>query len=99
MSQALKVRLPVTHILIVDSVDDVLTQDEVRLVGIGLGGQEIRRDEVRFVNGGTLIATANSREHLVSQPCQILFQMAENQRRGEVSRERLMPVQQVLGIS
>src|SRR5215467_3596904 len=46
MSQSLKVRLPVPDILIVDSVNHMLPQDVVRLMGIGLSGQEIRRDEV-----------------------------------------------------
>src|SRR5215467_731457 len=50
------------------------------------------------MNGGPLVTTADSREHLVSQPCQIRFQVTENHGRGEVSRERLVPVQEVLRI-
>ena len=46
MSQSLKVRLPVPDVLIVDSVDHMLAQDVVRLISIGLIGQEIRRSEV-----------------------------------------------------
>src|SRR5262245_44425828 len=46
MSQSVKVRLPVADILIVDSVNHMLAQDVVRLVCIGLSGQEIRGNEV-----------------------------------------------------
>src|SRR5215470_9867070 len=46
MSQSLKVRLPVPDVLIVDSVNHMLAQDVVRLMGIGLSGQEIGGDEV-----------------------------------------------------
>ena len=46
MSQTMEVRLPVPNVLIIDSVDHMLAHDVVRLMGIGLMGQEIRRDEV-----------------------------------------------------
>src|SRR5262249_37923616 len=80
MSQSLKVRLPVPDVLIVESVDHMFAQEVVREMGIGLIDQQIRRDEVYVVNSGTLVTTTNSREHLVSQPCQICFQVAENER-------------------
>ena len=49
-------------------------------MGITLMGQEIRRDEICFMNSGPLVTATDSHEHLVLQPCQIRFQMAENQR-------------------
>src|SRR5215471_14200873 len=78
MSQALKVRLPVPDVLIVDSVDHMLAKDVIRLISIGLIGQEIGRDEVCFVNRGALVTTANGGKHLVAQPCQVGFEMAED---------------------
>src|SRR5690242_7001344 len=89
MSEPLKVRLPIADVLIVDSVDHVLAQDVVRLVSIGLRGQEIRRDEVCLMNRGPVVTTTNGREHLVLQPGQISFQVAENQSGAEVPREWL----------
>src|SRR5215831_10760729 len=50
------------------------------------------------MNGGPFVATTNCSKDLVSQPYQIGFQVAENQGRGKVSRERLMTVQQMLGV-
>src|SRR5215467_7177131 len=50
------------------------------------------------MNRGTFVTTTNSRKHLISQPCQIRFQVAENEWRSEVPRERLVPVQQVLRV-
>src|SRR4030095_249595 len=50
------------------------------------------------MNGGPLVTTTNRREHMVSQPCQIRFQAAEDQWCGEDSRERFVPVQEMLGI-
>src|SRR5262249_2859208 len=78
MSQTLKVRLPVPDVLIVDSVDHMLAKDVIRLINIGLIGQEIRRDEICLVNRSALVTTANSVEYLVAQPYQIGFQVAEN---------------------
>ena len=92
MSQTLKVRLPIADMLIVDSIDHMLAQDVVRLIDIGLIGKQIRRDEICFVNRGTLVTAADSRDHLVSQPRQIRFQMAENLWCGEDARKRLVPV-------
>jgi len=92
MSQSLKVCLPVPDVLFADSVDHMLAQNVVRLESIGLRGQEIRRDEVCFMHGGPVVTTTNGREHLVSQPCQIGFQVVENQRRAKIPSERLMPL-------
>src|SRR5215467_3579536 len=61
MSQTLKVRLPVPDILIVDSIDHMLAQDVVRLMGVRLTGQEIWRDEICVMNGGAFVTAANSR--------------------------------------
>src|SRR5262245_41852141 len=98
MSHTLKVGLPVPNVLIVDSVDHMLAQDEVGLKGIGLSGQEVRRDEVCLVNSCTLITTANGREHLLSQPYKIRLQVRQQRWRREVSGDRLVTVQQVLRI-
>src|SRR4030095_12186947 len=46
MSQTLEIRLPVPNVLIIDSVDYMLAQDVIGLMGIGLIGEEIRRNEV-----------------------------------------------------
>jgi len=42
--------------------------------------KEIGRDEVCLMYGGSFVTTTNSLEHLILQPCQIRFQMAENLR-------------------
>src|SRR5262245_39033102 len=96
MRESLEVRLPVPDILIVEPVDHVLAEDVVGLVGIGLISQEIGRDEVRMMNRGAFVAATDRGEDLVAQPCQVRSQMAENERRGEVPRERLMSMQEVL---
>src|SRR5215467_1961691 len=98
MSQTPKVRLPIPDVLIVNSVDHMLAQDVVRLMGIRLMGQEIRRDKICFVNGGPFVSATDSREHLVSQPSQIRFQVTENHGRSEVSRERFVPMQEMFWI-
>src|SRR5215831_3253713 len=78
MSQTLKVRLPVSDVLIVDSVDHMLAKDVIRLISIGLIGQEIRGDKVCFVDRGALVTTSDGGKNLVAQPCQVGFEVAEN---------------------
>jgi hypothetical protein len=80
MSQPLKVRLPVPDVLMVESVDHVLTHDVIRLIDIGLIGQHVRRYQVPLVNRCPLVTATNGGEDLVTQPCQIRLQVAENER-------------------
>src|SRR5262249_49601235 len=48
---------------------------------------------------GALITTTDGGQYLLSQPCEIRLQMRKQRWRGENSRERLVTVEQVLGIS
>src|SRR6266498_1694348 len=59
MSQPIQIRLPVTGVLIVESVYHMLAQEIISLIGIRLIGQKIRRNEVCFVNRSALVAAAN----------------------------------------
>src|SRR5262249_28334730 len=47
---------------------------------------------------GALISTTDGRQYLLSQPCEICFQVGQHGWRFEISRDRLVTVQQVLRI-
>jgi len=46
MFEALQVRLPIAHVLIIKTVDDVFAQDKVWLIHIGLVVEQARGTEV-----------------------------------------------------
>src|SRR5262249_26229910 len=99
MVETLEVCLPVTHVLIVDSVDDMLAQNQKGLEGVGLPGKQVRRNQVGLMYRGALIATTDGGQNLLAKPREICFQVRKQGWRRENPRERFVTVQQMLRIS
>ena len=50
------------------------------------------------MNRGTFIAAADRSQYLLAQPHQVCFELRQHGGGGEITRERLVAVQQVLGM-
>jgi hypothetical protein len=93
MVQTLKVRLPIAHILVIQPVDHVLAQDQVRQMRSGLRREQLGRNQVLSMNIGALVPATDRRQHLFAQPGEVLLERAEERRRRKVPCERFVPVQ------
>src|SRR5215469_2789625 len=99
MVETLEVCLPVTHVLVVDSVDNMLAQNQKGLVGVGLPSKQVGRNQVGLMYRGALIATTDGGQYLLAKPGEICFEVHKQGWRRENPRERFVTVQQVLRIS
>jgi hypothetical protein len=76
----------------------VFTQDKVWLIYVWLVVEQARRNQVCLVYHSALITPARRTQDLVAQPHQVSLELRQHRGRGEIPGERLVAVQQVLGM-
>src|ERR1700724_1499469 len=95
MVEAFEVCVPVADVLVIEPVDDVFSQDQIGQERIRTPGEEVRRDQVCPMDLGTSVTAADCGQHLVAQPGEVRLQLRQDVCRCKISRERLMPVEQM----
>src|SRR4029077_17041082 len=98
MIESLKVCLPIADVLIVKPVDDMFAQDQIGQVDIGPAVEQARRSQVGLVYRSALIAAADGYQDLLAQPFQVGFELRQQCSRGEIPREGLVAMEQILRI-
>jgi hypothetical protein len=97
MVHALKVGLPVADVLIVYSVYYILSHDEKGEVHLGILMDEWRH-QILMMDRRSAYAIPGSLQSFLVKPFEMDFELSEHAPSTPDPRERLMPVEQVLGV-
>ena len=98
MVETREIRLPITDVLVIETINHVFAQDEVRPLHIRLAVEQTRGDQVCLVDRATLVTPARRGQHLVAQPPQVGLELCQHFGGGEIPRERLVAMKQKPGI-
>src|SRR5713101_1061471 len=98
MVETLEVRLPIADVLVVQPVDHMFSQQEVRQERVGTAVEEAGRDQISLMDCCASVTTADCGQDLIAQPTKVRLQLRQHVCRGEVSRQRLMGVKQIARI-
>src|ERR1044071_5987715 len=98
MVHALKVGLPVADVLVVYSVYDILSHDEKGKVHLGMLMDEWRH-QILMMDRRSAHAIPGTLQGFSIKPFKIGFEMSKHAHSTPDPRERLMPMEQVLGVS
>src|SRR5262249_29995047 len=98
MLDSLQVGLPISYILVVKAVDDVFAQDEIGLIDIRLVPDQARRNQICLVYCTALLAAPYRAQNFFSKPYEVSLEKRKHRSGGKISRQRLVTMQQMLGM-
>src|SRR5215467_5154254 len=94
MIESLQVGLPIPYVLVVQAVDDVFAEDQIWLINIRLV-EQARRYQICLVYCAAFLPAPYRLRDLFSKPYQVSFERCKHRSGGEISRQRLVTVQQM----
>src|SRR5882672_103487 len=95
MVKTFEVALPIADILVIESVNHVFSEDQVRQEHVRSAGGESGRNQICTMDLRARVATANCGQHLIAQPAEVYLQLGQHVGGREVPRKRLMTVQHI----
>src|SRR3989442_7002282 len=98
MVEAFEVGLPISDILVIEPVNHMFAQDQVRQERVGTAAEEAGRNEICLMDFSACVTAADCVKHLIAQPAEVCLQLGQHVGRGEVPRQRLVTVQHVARI-
>src|SRR3984957_2134787 len=95
MVKTFEVGLPIADILVIEPVNHVFSEDQVRQEHVRSAGEKSGRNQICTMDLRARVATTDCGQHLIAQPHEVYFQLGQHVGGSEVPRERLMTVQHV----